>query len=88
MSDKKTGTINGRLSAGLRQRLDAISRRHGTSDAVMLEDALGALADMVEREKRYLRPMRMDWDEVLAVAEEQAPYRVEPPKKEPRRKAS
>lgn len=56
---KKSGAINGRISGGLRARLDAISERHGVGDATMLEDALTALADFVEKSGRYERPMNM-----------------------------
>ena len=56
---KKTGAINGRIPAELRTRLDAIGERYGVSDAVMLADALTALADFVEAAKKYERPMRM-----------------------------
>ena len=84
MGEKKSGFIGGKIHPELRKRLNAITRRYGPGDTVLLEDALSALAAMVERERRYLRPMRMDWDEALAVAEEQAPYEeAKGPKKEP-----
>lgn len=62
MSDKKDGRIGGRLPAGLRERLDAIVKTYGPMDSTMLEDALTALADYVERNKAYRRPMRMIYD--------------------------
>lgn len=56
---KKTGTINGRISAQLRARLDAIYTKHAVSDSEMLQDALNALANYVEKAGGYHRPMRM-----------------------------
>ena len=60
---KKTGAINARISSELRGRLSEISRRYGPNDATMVEDALSSLADCVERSGKYLRPMKMMFDE-------------------------
>ncbi len=51
---------------------------------MMLEDALTALADYVERTGKYERPMRIEFDRDRAVplqlvAEEAAPYGVPAP---------
>jgi hypothetical protein len=60
---KKTSAINARISDDLRGRLSEISRRYGPNDSTMVEDALSALADCVERSGKYLRPMKMMLDE-------------------------
>ena len=75
-AQKKTGTINGRISGELRARLDAIYARHAVGDSEMLQDALTALADYVESMGRYLRPVVMNYDDSAAnlhVAEDQEP---------------
>lgn len=59
---KKGGAINGRISTELRGRLTRITERWGPNDTTMLEDALSALADYVDRHGSYERPMRMDLD--------------------------
>ena len=61
MDEKKSGTIAARIGADLQKRLEAVSHRHGVSNTMMVEDALSALADLVEREHRYIRPMRMEF---------------------------
>lgn len=63
---KKTSAINARISDDLRGRLSEISRRYGPNDSTMVEDALSALADCVERAGKYLRPMKMTFDEEAA----------------------
>lgn len=55
----KTSSIGGRISDDLRRRLTAITERYGPVDTRLLEDALTALADFVEAEGRYVRPVRM-----------------------------
>ena len=79
MKPKKSATIGSRLDPALRGRLDKIADRYGTTDAVMLDDALSALADYVATVRRYARPMKMvyDWERAepeMLVAEEQAQY--------------
>lgn len=59
MSDKKSAKIGGRLPPELRTRLNAIEQHYGPSDTTMLSDALTALADYVEQNGAYRRPMRM-----------------------------
>ncbi|MBC7367550.1 MAG: hypothetical protein H7343_12215 [Undibacterium sp.] len=77
---KKSNSIGSRLTPELRARLDEINRRYGTADATMAVDALTALADYVEREQRYVRPMVMLRAEEAALATErpQAPYEAGP----------
>ena len=57
--EKKSATIGGRLPAELRKRLDDIEKNYGVTDTTMLADALTALADYVEQQGAYRRPMQM-----------------------------
>ena len=85
MAQQKAGFIGGRINGPLRIRLTRINERFGPSDTVMLEDALSALANYVERHGKYERPMRMDLDrgglvEIPGmVAEAQGTYGVPAP---------
>lgn len=58
---KKSGAINGRIPADLRERLDKIGRKHRVTDAAMLEDALTAMCDLVEQTGHYESPMTMQF---------------------------
>jgi hypothetical protein len=62
MGRTKGGYIGGRIGEKLRSRLDEIERKHGPKDTTMLEDALSALADYVEKTGAYRRPMMMIFD--------------------------
>lgn len=53
----KTGHISARISEPLRARITAINDVYGTNDAGLLEDAMSALADYVERRGGYKRPI-------------------------------
>jgi hypothetical protein len=76
----KDGRISGRIDGDLRARLDAISQRFGVADTVMLEDALTALADLVETRGKYERPMEMCFvSEAHAYAAEDPPTTTDPP---------
>jgi predicted transcriptional regulator len=70
MSDKRTGSISARVAPALKSRLEKISDYFGVPPTRMIEDALEALADYVEREGRYRRPMRMEPAEIVAGVEE------------------
>lgn len=63
MGRQKEDYIGGRISESLRLRLNEITRKHGPGDTTMLDDALCALADYVELEGSYRRPMMMTFDE-------------------------
>lgn len=62
MAPKKAARIGSRIDPKLRTRLDEISRRYGPNDSTMLEDALTALADYVEKNNSYRRPVMMVFD--------------------------
>lgn len=62
MGRQKGGYIGGRIGDQLRARLDEISRQYGPADTRMLEDALSALADYVEINRAYKRPIKMVFD--------------------------
>lgn len=76
---KKTGRISARISGKLRARIDAINEKHGTSDVRLAEDALTALADYVELQGRYERPVRM----VRASAGARADYGINEEREDP-----
>jgi hypothetical protein len=56
---KKSSSINARIPDELRQRLDAIHRRHMTNDSSALIHSLDAFCTYVEREGKVILPMQM-----------------------------
>ena len=78
---KLTSTIGARLPPRLRERLNHIVSRHGTSDSAILEKLLTAFCDAVEEADAVRWPAVVILQEQLrAVAETQAPYEHGQPK--------
>lgn len=57
--EKKTASVNARVSPHLRARLDAIHERHLTNDATVVTRLLEAFCDYVEERGKVEFPIKM-----------------------------
>lgn len=69
---KKNSAIGSRIAPELRDRLDAILSRHGSTDSIILENLLTAFCDAVEQIDAVRWPAAVLLAEKLSIAAEDA----------------
>lgn len=73
MPEKRTATLNCRISQKLKDDLEDLYERYRVNTTAAVEDALEALIEYVAREGYYRRPMRMVSAEALITLAEDDP---------------